>query len=57
MTRRPLTHLESFEGALSLAEKVLVSEQVVLSLIRAGKVEHDVHHLRPHRGEARSNQQ
>ena len=57
MTRRPLTHLESFEGALSLAEKVLVSEQVVLSLIRAGKVEHDVHHLRPHRGEARSYQQ
>lgn len=55
--RKTTTHLESLEGALSLAKKVLVPEQVVLSLVRAGKVQHDVHHLRPRRGEVRSNYQ
>lgn len=54
--RKTATHLESLEGALSLAEKVLVPEQVVLSLIRARKVKHDVHHLRP-RHRRRHNQQ
>lgn len=39
------TYLEALQRTLASAEKVLVRKEVVLALVGAGKVEHDVHHL------------
>lgn len=38
-------HLQSLQGALSSAEEVLVGEEVILPLVGARKVEHDLDHL------------